>query len=112
TRYQIPGARCQVPGARCQKNRTLVSYIKAQHSKSSGTWHLAPGTWYLTMPVSTSSSRLIYDSLKAVGVRLMSALPETWLVHLIRMAEEEPEMILGRPAQEAGGGGHSDGAHH
>ena len=51
------------------------------------------------MPVSTTSSRLIYDSLKAVGVRLMSALPETWLVHLIRMAEEDPEVQLVRLAK-------------
>ena len=30
------------------------------------------------MPVSVSSSRLIYDALKGVGVRVVSALPETW----------------------------------
>ena len=63
------------------------------------------------MPVSTSSSRLIYDSLKAVGVRLMSALPETWLVHLIRMAEEDPEVQLIRLAKEEEGVGISAGAH-
>lgn len=33
-------------------------------------------------PVSTASSHLVYDSLKACGIRLVSALPETWLVHL------------------------------
>jgi len=48
------------------------------------------------MPVSTSSSQLIYDSLKAGGVRVISALPETWLVHLIRMADDDPEMMLAR----------------
>jgi len=63
------------------------------------------------MPVSTSSSRLIYDSLKAAGVRLMSALPETWLVHLIRMAEEDPEVQLIRLAKEEEGVGISAGAH-
>jgi len=63
------------------------------------------------MPVSTSSSRLIYDSLKAVGIRLMSALPETWLVHLIRMAEEDPEVQLVRLAKEEEGVGISAGAH-
>ena len=41
------------------------------------------------MPVSTASSRAIYDALKDGGIRLMSALPETWLVHLIRMAEDD-----------------------
>jgi sulfopyruvate decarboxylase subunit alpha len=62
-------------------------------------------------PVSTASSRTIYDALKASGVRLMSALPETWLVHLIRMAEEDPEMTLVRLAKEEEGVGISAGAH-
>lgn len=63
------------------------------------------------VPVSTESSRLIYDSLRACGVGLMSALPETWLVHLIRMGEEDPEMILVRLAKEEEGVGISMGAH-
>src|SRR4051812_10689895 len=62
-------------------------------------------------PVSTASSRAIYDALKASGVRLMSALPETWLVHLIRMAEDDPEMVLVRLAKEEEGVGISAGAH-
>src|SRR5260221_7210085 len=62
-------------------------------------------------PVSTTSSRTIYDALKASGVRLMSALPETWLVHLIRMAEADPEMTLVRLAKEEEGVGISAGAH-
>src|SRR4051794_14794587 len=41
----------------------------------------------------------------------MSALPETWLVHLIRMAEDDPEMILVRLAKEEEGVGVSAGAH-
>jgi sulfopyruvate decarboxylase subunit alpha len=63
------------------------------------------------MPVSTSSSRAIYEALKAGGIRLMSALPETWLVHLIRMAEEDPDMTLVRLAKEEEGVGISAGAH-
>ena len=63
------------------------------------------------MPVSISSSRLIYDALKGVGVRVCSALPETWLVHLIRMAEDDPEMTLVRLAKEEEGVGISAGAH-
>jgi sulfopyruvate decarboxylase subunit alpha len=62
-------------------------------------------------PVSTASSRVIYDALKASGVRLMSALPETWLVHLIRMAEDDPGMTLVRLAKEEEGVGISAGAH-
>ena len=63
------------------------------------------------MPVSVESSRLIYDALKGCGVGLVSALPETWLVHLIRMAEEDPEMLLVRLAKEEEGVGISAGAH-
>src|SRR5438034_3304702 len=62
-------------------------------------------------PVSTTSSRLIYDALKGCGIRLLSALPETWLVHLIRMAEDDPEMTLVRLAKEEEGVGISAGAH-
>ena len=63
------------------------------------------------MPVSTANSRLIYDALKACGVQLVSALPETWLVHLMRMAEDDPEMTLVRLAKEEEGVGISAGAH-
>ena len=63
------------------------------------------------MPVSVTNSVVIYDALKAAGVRLVSALPETWLVHLIRMAEEDPEMILTRLAKEEEAVGISTGAH-
>ena len=63
------------------------------------------------MPVSVKHSQLIYDSLKGAGVGLVSALPETWLVHLIRMAEDDPEMILVRLAKEEEGVGVSMGAH-
>src|SRR2546426_12510661 len=63
------------------------------------------------MPVSEANSRVVYEALKASGVRLVSALPETWLVHLIRMAEDDPEMILVRLAKEEEGVGVSMGAH-
>jgi sulfopyruvate decarboxylase subunit alpha len=62
------------------------------------------------MPVSEVNSRVVYGALKAAGVGLMSALPETWLVHLIRLAEEDPEMILVRLAKEEEGVGVSMGA--
>jgi sulfopyruvate decarboxylase subunit alpha len=63
------------------------------------------------MPVSTDSSRAVYAALKDNGIKLVSALPETWLVHLIRMAEEDEEMILVRLAKEEEGVGVSMGAH-
>src|SRR5579884_2175956 len=63
------------------------------------------------MPVSVTNSQLIYDTLKACDVRLISALPETWLVHLIRLADEDPEVTLVRLAKEEEGIGISAGAH-
>ena len=63
------------------------------------------------MPVSVSHSQLIYDSLKASGIGLISALPETWLVHLIRMAEDDPQMTLVRLAKEEEGIGIAAGTH-
>jgi sulfopyruvate decarboxylase subunit alpha len=63
------------------------------------------------MPVSLTSSQQIYATLKACDIRLLSALPETWLVHLIRMAEDDPDMTLVRLAKEEEGVGISAGAH-
>jgi len=63
------------------------------------------------MPVSVSASTQIYRGLQQAGVRIVSALPETWLVHLIRMAEDDREMTLIRLAKEEEGVGISAGAH-
>jgi sulfopyruvate decarboxylase subunit alpha len=63
------------------------------------------------LPVSVANSQVVYDAMKGVGVTLVSALPETWLVHLIRMADEDPDMILVRLAKEEEGVGISAGAH-
>ena len=63
------------------------------------------------MPVSATNSKHIYEALKACDVKIMSALPETWLVHLIRMADEDPEVTLVRLAKEEEGIGISAGAH-
>jgi sulfopyruvate decarboxylase subunit alpha len=63
------------------------------------------------MPVSSANSSLIYSTLKECDIRLLSALPETWLVHLIGLAEQDPEMTLIRLAKEEEGIGISAGAH-
>lgn len=63
------------------------------------------------MPVSVTHSRLIYDALKACDIKIISALPETWLVHLIRMADDDPEVTLVRVAKEEEAIGISAGAH-
>ena len=63
------------------------------------------------MPVSTANSQIIFEALKANGVTVMSALPETWLVHLIRLADDDPDVTLVRLAKEEEGVGISMGAH-
>jgi sulfopyruvate decarboxylase subunit alpha len=63
------------------------------------------------MPVSETNSKVVYEALKAAGVSICSALPETWLVHLIRMAEDDADMTLVRLAKEEEGVGISAGAH-
>ena len=63
------------------------------------------------MPVSIANSQLIYAALKACDITLFSALPETWLVHLIRFAEDDPTSILIRLAKEEEGIGISAGCH-
>ena len=63
------------------------------------------------MPVSVTNSKLIYDALKSCDVKVISALPETWLVHLIRMTDEDSEMTLVRLAKEEEAIGISAGAY-
>jgi sulfopyruvate decarboxylase subunit alpha len=63
------------------------------------------------MPVSMQHSKLLYDALLACGVEVLSALPETWLVHLIRLAEEDRGVQLIRLAREEEGVGIAAGVH-
>jgi sulfopyruvate decarboxylase subunit alpha len=63
------------------------------------------------VPVSEANSKVVYEALKTAGVGLCSALPETWLVHLIHMAEDDPDMILVRLAKEEEAAGVSMGAY-
>jgi sulfopyruvate decarboxylase subunit alpha len=63
------------------------------------------------MPVSARNSQAIYDGLKACDIHMLSALPETWLVHLLRMADDDPDMALVRIAKEEEAIGISAGAH-
>ena len=63
------------------------------------------------MPVSETNSQIVYTSLKDCGVRLISVLPETWLVHLVTLAEADADVTLVRLAKEEEGIGISAGAH-
>ncbi|MFQ5745960.1 MAG: thiamine pyrophosphate-binding protein [Gemmatimonadota bacterium] len=63
------------------------------------------------MPISEAGSRIVHDSLKACGIRLLAALPETWLVRLLELAEADPDLTLVQPAREEEGVGICAGAH-
>jgi sulfopyruvate decarboxylase subunit alpha len=63
------------------------------------------------VPVSLANSKIVYDGLRRSGVKIVSALPETWLVHLINMAEADPDMTLVRLTREEEAIGISAGAH-
>lgn len=52
------------------------------------------------MTVSRDNSLAIYTGIKAAGVRFLTALPETWLVYLLQLAEDDPEMSLVEVAKE------------
>ena len=61
--------------------------------------------------MSSANSKVIYDALKDADISLISALPETWLVHLVNMADNDPEVTLVRLNREEEGVGISSGAH-
>jgi sulfopyruvate decarboxylase subunit alpha len=52
------------------------------------------------MTVSRENSKMVYQGIKAAGIRYISALPETWLVYLLQLAEDDPEMTLVEVAKE------------
>ena len=52
------------------------------------------------MTVSRDNSLAVYRGIKAAGIRFLSALPETWLVHLLQLAEDDPDMTLVEVAKE------------
>ena len=52
------------------------------------------------MTVSLDNSKAVYQGIKDAGVRYISALPETWLVYLLQLAERDPEMTLVEVARE------------
>src|SRR5215831_15652537 len=73
--------------------------------------HRGWGRTKRAMPVWLTSSGVVYGGREACDIKLLSALPETWLVHLMRMADEDPEMTLVRIAKEEEAIGISAGAH-
>jgi sulfopyruvate decarboxylase subunit alpha len=52
------------------------------------------------MTVSLTNSKAVYEGIKNAGISYISALPETWLVYLLQMADEDPDMTLVEVAKE------------
>jgi sulfopyruvate decarboxylase subunit alpha len=63
------------------------------------------------MTVSRDNSKAVYQGIKSAGIRFLSALPETWLVYLLQLAEDDPEMTLVEVAKEEEAIGIAAGAH-
>lgn len=63
------------------------------------------------MPVSEGSAKVVYQALRVAGVRLVAALPESWLTPVITQASTDPEMTLVEVAKEEEAVGVAMGAH-
>ena len=63
------------------------------------------------MPVSEESAKAVYEALRAAGVRLVAALPESWLTPIITLARIAPDVILVEVAKEEEAIGVAMGAH-
>ncbi len=63
------------------------------------------------LSVSYENSKIVYRGIKDAGIRSVSALPETWLIHLLQRAEDDPEMELIEVAKEEEAVGIAAGAY-
>ena len=63
------------------------------------------------MTVSLDNSKAVYQGIKDADIRFISALPETWLVYLLQLADEDPEMCLIEVAKEEEAVGIAAGAY-
>jgi sulfopyruvate decarboxylase subunit alpha len=63
------------------------------------------------MTVSLDNSKAVYDGMKAAGIRFITAMPETWLVYLLQLAENDPEMTLIEVAKDEEAVGIAAGAY-
>jgi len=61
--------------------------------------------------VSRDNSKAIYQGIKAAGIRFLTALPETWLVYLLQLAEDDPDVTLVEVAREEEAVGVAAGAY-
>jgi len=85
-------------GKRCPRNPPVFAVI--QLTASPGFSTLAVSRLRAPMIVSRDNSKAVYQGIKDAGIRSLSALPETWLVYLLQLAENDPEMTLIEVAKE------------
>jgi sulfopyruvate decarboxylase subunit alpha len=52
------------------------------------------------MPVSYENSKIVFEGIRAAGIRSVSALPETWLGLLLQRLEDDPDIALVQVAKE------------
>ena len=63
------------------------------------------------MTVSRDNSLAVYQGIKDAGIRFISALPETWLVYLLQLADDDPTMTMVEVAKEEEAVGIAAGAY-
>ena len=63
------------------------------------------------MIVSRDNSKAVYEGIKTAGIRFLTAMPETWLVSLLQLADNDPEMRLVEVAREEEAVGIAAGAY-
>ena len=63
------------------------------------------------MTVSRDNSKAVYEGIKTAGIRFLTAMPETWLVYLLQLADGDPEMRLVEVAREEEAVGIAAGAY-
>ncbi len=63
------------------------------------------------MTVSRDNSKAVYEGIKSAGIRFLTAMPETWLVYLLQLADDDPEMRLVEVAREEEAVGIAAGAY-
>jgi len=63
------------------------------------------------MALSIENANTVYEAIKAAGIRLIAALPDTWLVSPLNLASNDPEMTLVEVAKEEEAVGVAIGCH-
>jgi sulfopyruvate decarboxylase subunit alpha len=63
------------------------------------------------VPVSEGSAKVVYQALRVAGVRIIAALPESWLTPIITLAQADPDVTLVEVVKEEEAIGVAMGSH-